>query len=91
MRHLSPWIALLSASILLIALSACDQGTAEKPKQKSRDHLVEAVTVNRISIGVERVRNGTLRARREVQIHNQEDGQIINLPYFEFCIGIPLT
>ena len=26
---------------------------------------------------------GTLRARREVKIHNQEDGEIIQLPFFE--------
>ncbi|WP_455365766.1 efflux RND transporter periplasmic adaptor subunit [Kaarinaea lacus] len=71
---------------MLLFISACSQEAppaTEKSKKKTRDHLVEAVVVERTVLGVERVRTGTLRARREVQIHNQEEGEIIKLPYFE--------
>lgn len=76
----------LLVTLTLLLISACSQetpATTEKPKKKSRDHLVEAVVVQTSVLGVERVRTGTLRARREVQIHNQEEGEIILLPYFE--------
>ena len=74
---------LLATLLLLFFVTACSQEVAEKPKKKSRDHLVEAVVVERAVLGVQRVRTGTLRARREVEIHNQEEGEIIQLPFFE--------
>ena len=83
MRCYSIWLSRLSIAIALLAVMSCGQETAEKPKKKNSEHLVEAFKVARASIGVERIRTGTLRARREVKIHNQEDGQIIKLPYFE--------
>lgn len=70
-------------AILYVLLSACSQGDANKPKKKARAHLVEATVVERVSIGVSRTRTGTLRSRVEVKIHNQEAGQITQLPYFE--------
>jgi len=73
---------LLPTAILLLLVS-CAQETSDKPKKKNNEHLVETVKASRVSVGVERIRTGTLRARREVKIHNQEDGQIIKLPYFE--------
>ncbi|WP_455223550.1 efflux RND transporter periplasmic adaptor subunit [Kaarinaea lacus] len=76
----------LSITLLLLFATACSQDgteTSEKPKKKNRDHLVEAVVVERSVLGVEKVRTGTLRARREVEIHNQEEGEIIRLPFFE--------
>jgi len=76
----------LSATLLLLLTTACSQNTAEtseKPNKKKQDHLVEAVVAERSVIGIERVRTGTLRARREIEIHNQEEGEIIQLPFFE--------
>ncbi len=75
----------LSVTLVLLVITACSRETPEKPqtKSKGKDHLVEAVVVERSRLGVERIRTGTLRARREVAIHNQEEGEIIHLPYFE--------
>jgi membrane fusion protein (multidrug efflux system) len=86
MRWLATQILWLLVTLVLLFVTACSQEkteTADKTKKKSRDHLVEAVVVDRAELGVERVRTGTLRARREVEIHNQEEGEIIALPYFE--------
>jgi len=69
--------------IVFLSLLGCTEGKDNTHKQIDKSHLVEAVTAKRTSMGVERVRTGSLRARREVKIHNQEDGQIIKLPYFE--------
>jgi membrane fusion protein (multidrug efflux system) len=81
LRYLWPTAALAVASLFVLA--SCSQDSVSKPKRKPKTHLVEAVRVNLSPVAVERVRTGTLRARREVKIHNQEDGQVIELPYFE--------
>ncbi|HEY5603810.1 MAG TPA: efflux RND transporter periplasmic adaptor subunit [Gammaproteobacteria bacterium] len=73
----------LLVTLVLLTATACSKEAAEKPAKKNRDHLVEAVVVARSSLGVEWLRTGTLRARREVAMHNQEEGEIIQLPYFE--------
>jgi len=86
MHCLPTRILWLSATLLLLITTACSQNTAEiseKPKKKNQDHLVEAIVAERSVLGIERVRTGTLRARREVEIHNQEEGEIIQLPFFE--------
>jgi membrane fusion protein, multidrug efflux system len=70
-------------AILLVSVTSCTQQASEKPRKQKKVHLVEAVEVNRSALSVEQVRNGTLRARREVEIHNQEVGEVIQLPYFE--------
>ena len=80
-RYLWPTVITV---VSLFFVAACSQETPGKPNKKPKAlHLVEAVQVNLSSVAVERVRTGTLRARREVKIHNQEDGEIIKLPYFE--------
>lgn len=73
----------LFITCLLVSITSCTQQAAEKPAKKKKAHLVEAVEVKKSALSVEQVRTGTLRARREVEIHNQEDGEIIRLPYFE--------
>lgn len=83
MERLSIRYLLLPSIVLLLLLSGCSQETAKKPKKKNKVHLVEAVQVQLSTVGVERIRTGTLRALREVKIHNQEDGQIIKLPFYE--------
>ncbi|MGD8568411.1 MAG: efflux RND transporter periplasmic adaptor subunit [Gammaproteobacteria bacterium] len=64
-------------------MAGCSQESVGKSNKKPKAHLVEAVRVNLSPVAVQRVRTGTLRARREVKIHNQEDGEVIKLPYFE--------
>ena len=83
MRFLSTWILWLFITCLLVFVASCTQQAAEKPAKKKKAHLVEAVEVKQSALSVEQVRNGTLRSRREVEIHNQEDGEIIQLPNFE--------
>lgn len=77
------WVVCLLAPMLALVLVSCSDGEAQKPKKVKKEHLVEAVQVRLAVTGVEQTRTGTLRARREVKIHNQEDGQIIELPYYE--------
>jgi membrane fusion protein (multidrug efflux system) len=74
---------LLAAVLLLPLMFGCSQEQDTKAKKEKKAHLVEAVTVNLSTAGVEQIRTGTLRALREVKIHNQEDGQVIKLPYYE--------
>ena len=69
---------------LLCGLSACSEEAAPtKPKKEKSAHLVEAVTVAQQRLDIHVTRTGTLRARREVKIHNQEEGQITALPFYE--------
>lgn len=71
-------------TVLVVTLGACGQEKVEKKAKKGgKDHLVESVSVSLSTEGVEQVRTGTLRARREVRIYNQEDGRIIKLPFYE--------
>ncbi len=74
---------LLLLSILLLSLLTGCSDNGGKHKPKKRPHLVETVAVVRDSLSVTRQRSGTLRARREVQIHTQEEGAILSLPYYE--------
>lgn len=84
MDSISIRVSLILIFLILVQLiSGCDQEAASTEKKTKKAHLVESVTVIVSSTGVEQIRTGTLRARREVKIHNQEDGQIIKLPYFE--------
>jgi len=83
MRFQSIRILWLLVTFLLVFVTSCTQQAAEKPAKKKKAHLVEAVEVKLSTLSVEQVRTGTLRARREVEIHNQEDGEIIQLPFYE--------
>lgn len=74
---------LMAVVLLLQFLIGCSQDKETSAKKEKKAHLVESVKVNLSTAGVEQIRTGTLRARREVKIHNQEDGQIIKLPYYE--------
>lgn len=81
LRHL--WPTVVVAVALVFVMAGCSPESAGKSNKKPKAHLVEAVIASLSPVAVERVRNGSLRARREVKIHNQEDGQVIKLPYFE--------
>jgi membrane fusion protein (multidrug efflux system) len=45
--------------------------------------LVEIASVNIKHTAIERVRTGTLRSNQEIQIFNQEEGRITQLPFYE--------
>ena len=72
--------------LLLPLLGACEKG-GETPKQAAKRppnaHLVEAVTVQAEALAYRAERTGSLRARREVRVFNQEEGRIAELPHFE--------
>lgn len=70
------------AALLLFPLSGCKGSTADT-RPGIRPHLVETAPVKRSTVGVERIRTGTLRAPREVKIFTQEEGRITLLPYRE--------
>ena len=77
---------LLLLCCCLALVSAC----GEKPERESarerpaaREHLVEVETVRRELISTAHERTGSLRARRTVRIHNQEEGRITSVPFYE--------
>ncbi len=74
---------LLVVVLICQLLVGCSQEEENEQKKDKKPHLVESFRVVVSDAGVERIRTGTLRALREVRIHNQEDGQIIKLPYYE--------
>ena len=75
------FLFLITLTFCLLLTGCADKKEASKKPPKS--HLVEAVTAEQLVISVERERRGTLRAVQEIQIFNQEEGQITELPFFE--------
>jgi membrane fusion protein (multidrug efflux system) len=73
----------LLAALMVAGLTACSQDTAKDARKPDKAHLVEAARVELVNSGVTRVRTGTLRARREINIYAQEEGRVKNLPYYE--------
>lgn len=75
----------LTAAITMVALllAGCDQPVAQKKQKKDRPHLVETALVERDDIGIAQTRTGTLKARLEVEIYNQEEGRITELPFYQ--------
>ena len=71
--------------ILASLLTGCvDGGDAKQTaKRKTKPHLVEVVEVRQQPLAVSTIRNGTLRPLREVRIFNQEEGGVMQLPYYE--------
>ncbi len=69
--------------LLILLLAGCTEGETERKEKKSRSHLVQTERVTLSQEGTVRTRAGTLRASREVQIHNQEEGRITSLPFHE--------
>jgi len=76
-------IRCFSAALIIILLLSCTQEAPQKKQKAKTDHLVEAVAVTKEDIAVIRTRTGSLRARHEVKIFNQEEGRIIKLPFYE--------
>jgi membrane fusion protein (multidrug efflux system) len=75
-----------SITLLLLmgcfVISACSD-KKNAPKKPKPDHLVEVITVAHAQVSIERERTGTLQALQEIQIFNQEEGRIIDLPFYE--------
>lgn len=74
-------ILLFTATLLLIATACTEQAAPEK--KVTKPHLVEIITAHSQALTIDRQRNGTLTAVREIEIYNQEEGQITALPFFE--------
>ena len=70
----------ITAAILMT--TACTEQAAPVEKT-AKPHLVEIITAQSQTLTVERERNGTLKALREIQIYNQEEGQVTALPFYE--------
>ncbi|MEJ1297707.1 MAG: efflux RND transporter periplasmic adaptor subunit [Candidatus Sedimenticola sp. (ex Thyasira tokunagai)] len=80
--RLLPLLILLPA----LGLNGCnDTSTQEAKEQKPKrpPHLVEVVKVTKEPVSSAHERIGTLRSRRSVRIHNQEEGRITTLPFYE--------
>ncbi len=76
---LSIWLT----AFIIAGLVACSQDTAKENRKPDKAHLVESASVERVNSGVTRVRTGTLRARREINIYAQEEGRVTALPNYE--------
>ena len=76
-------LSCLATAVAVTGLAACSPDTAKESRKPDKAHLVEAASVALVESGVSRVRTGTLRARREINIHAQEEGRVTALPYYE--------
>jgi membrane fusion protein (multidrug efflux system) len=68
-------------SLLLLTTLGCSEKAVEVIKPK-KDHLVEVVTAQLQTLAIERERTGTLQAKQDIEIFNQEEGRIITLPFY---------
>lgn len=76
-------ILLLFLALLLVG---CNETPAAKSKTKNKEpkaHLVEVITVASRPSNSTHERNGTLKSRKSVRIHTQEEGSIQQLPFYE--------
>jgi membrane fusion protein, multidrug efflux system len=77
-----PYVRLLFLAAAIIMITACTEQAA--PAEKAvKPHRVEIITAKSQNLNIQRERNGTLTALREIQIYNQEEGQITALPFYE--------
>lgn len=77
------YLTVLLGSAMMAGLAACSDNTETNTRKPDKTHLVEVAAVQRVDSGVTRVRTGTLRARREINIYAQEEGKVTALPYYE--------
>ena len=77
---------LTAAALVALFAAGCGDSALETRGSASRPdpgHLVELFTVDSELVSSVYERTGSLRSRRVVRIHNQEEGRITDLPYFE--------
>jgi len=75
---------LIILCFISLSLVSCNQQTSTTTNDKPvKSHLVEVVPAQTKTISIERQRSGTLTALRQIQIFNQEEGQITTLPFYE--------
>jgi RND family efflux transporter MFP subunit len=74
---------LLLMLALLPVFVACGPSEPPEPVRGERPHLVETARVVADDLSLVRTRTGTLRARHEVMIHTQEEGRLIDFPFYE--------
>jgi len=72
----------LTVGVVVMFNGCTNSETANAPKAEPK-HLVAVSEVLRSQSEISRVRTGTLRARHEVKIFNQEEGPVTELPYYE--------
>lgn len=79
-----PRPGLILGLVLLLIGCGADDKHGHAPRQRpSRDHLVAVFTAERIPVAARHEHPGSLRFRRLVRIHNQEEGRITKLEVFE--------
>ena len=80
----SPRLGLILTLVLFLTGCGPDNNSGHAPKQRpSRDHLVTVFTAERAPVAARRKHPGSLRFRRLVRIHSQEEGRIIEIKVFE--------
>lgn len=80
-----PFHHLLLLALVLLLASCTPPPGKEAPAKgpQAREHLVELTEVRRSQVRTSQERTGSLKVRRTVRIHNQEEGQIIEAPFYE--------
>ncbi len=81
-RFSSSWIFPCLLAVVA-GLNGCGQPEEPAGGKRNPEHLVETAPVVSDNLSVVRTRAGSLRARREVRIHAQEEGRITALPFYE--------
>ena len=82
MPKYSVWLILVN----LLLTTACNQPiTSKQPRSEKTPtpHWVETITVQPHSLNINAVYTGSLRAKKIVHLVTQEEGRIIQLPYYE--------
>ncbi|HEB95442.1 MAG TPA: efflux RND transporter periplasmic adaptor subunit [Sedimenticola thiotaurini] len=78
---------LLIPLLPILLLAGCSRPPPAAPDngtpRRQPSHLVETVTIAPREVSTSQERTGTLRARRRVRIHNQEEGEITKMPFYE--------
>ena len=77
-------LLLLLSFISLTIVTACDNSDNAPSKRRTKPaHFVEASIVNLRSVSHEQILSGTLEATTSVRLHNEEAGQITQIPFHE--------
>ena len=68
--------------VIPLFITACDNGSSQKPSRKASAQLIEAVKVSKQAISIKQTITGTLQAVRTVRIINQMPGMFTALPVY---------